>query len=75
LFNSEFVAETAIDFSEWVHKDGASVNDDVVNAYHCIFHRKPTATELQLAGQVVEEHGLPTLARVLFNTNEFLMLP
>ena len=75
LFNSEFIAETAICFSEGVHKDGASVNDDVVNAYHCIFHRKPTATELQLAGQVVEEHGLPTLARVLFNSNEFLMLP
>jgi hypothetical protein len=75
LFNSEFIAKTALQFSDWVHRDGASVNDDVVNAYRYVFQREPNAVELQLAVQVVEEHGLPTLARVLFNSNEFLMLP
>ena len=75
LFNSEFIAETALQFSVWVHKDHASVNDDVLSAYRHIFQREPNVTELQLAVQVVEDHGLPTLARVLFNSNEFLMLP
>ena len=75
LFNSEFIAETALQFSVWVHKDDASVNDDVISAYRHVFQREPSVTELQLAVQVVEDHGLPTLARVLFNSNEFLMLP
>ncbi|MDB4807615.1 DUF1553 domain-containing protein [bacterium] len=75
LFNSEFVADAAVQFSDWVHKDGTTVNDDVVHAYRRIFQREPSATELELAVQVVEEHGLPTLARVLFNSNEFLQLP
>ncbi len=75
LFNSDFIAEIAVQFSLALHNDGASMNDDIIRAYQLIFQREPNAKELQFAGQVVEKHGLPTLARVLFNTNEFLMLP
>ena len=37
--------------------------------------RNPTADELRDAEQVVRAHGLSTLCRVIFNTNEFLFLP
>ena len=75
LFNSDFVAEIAVQFSNSVQSDEASVNENVIQAYRLVFQREPNAMELQAAGQVVEKHGLPTLARVLFNSNEFLMLP
>ena len=75
LFNSDFVAEIAVQFSNSVQSDEASVNENVLQAYRLVFQREPNAMELQAAGQVVEKHGLPTLARVLFNSNEFLMLP
>ncbi|MAI73680.1 MAG: hypothetical protein CMM01_22660, partial [Rhodopirellula sp.] len=66
---------TAIEFSRVIQSEGGSMSDEVVNAYRRMFQREPNATELELARQVVKEHGLPTLARVLFNSNEFLMLP
>ncbi|MEM7557796.1 MAG: DUF1553 domain-containing protein [Planctomycetota bacterium] len=37
--------------------------------------RLPTSAELTSASEVVDTHGLPTLCRVLFNSNEFLYLP
>lgn len=75
LFNSQFIADTAVEFARVIQEDGGSVSDNVVDAYQRIFQREPDSTEHHLAVQVVEEHGLPTLARVLFNSNEFLMLP
>ena len=75
LFNSDFIADTAVEFSRVIQSEGGSMSDEVVNAYRRIFQREPNSTELELARQVVKEHGLPTLARVLFNSNEFLMLP
>ena len=75
LFNSDFIADTAVEFSRVIQRKGGSVRDEVVDSYRRIFQREPDSKELQLATQIVEEHGLPTLARVLFNSNEFLMLP
>ena len=44
-------------------------------AYQLAFGRAPEADELRAAEPVVRDHGLPTLCRVLFNSNEFLFLP
>ena len=44
-------------------------------AFVFAFGRLPSEAELAAASHVVEEHGLPTLCRALFNSNEFLYLP
>ena len=38
-------------------------------------NREPDASELAECSAVVEQYGLPTLCRVVFNSNEFLFVP
>ena len=47
----------------------------IERAWQLALNRKPTAEEITEAAPVVKEHGLATLCRVLFNSNEFLFLP
>ncbi|MEC8555015.1 MAG: DUF1553 domain-containing protein [Planctomycetota bacterium] len=47
----------------------------IQRAFVVAFGRLPSRIELAAALQVVEEHGLTTLCRALFNSNEFLYLP
>jgi hypothetical protein len=54
-------------------RDG--VRGQVVEAYRLALGREPNADELDDAAGVVAEHGLASLCRVLFNSNEFLFLP
>ena len=44
----------------------------VRRTFRICFARDPSASELQDAQRFVARHGLAALARVLFNTNEFL---
>jgi hypothetical protein len=44
-------------------------------AFAMALGRLPDAAERAASCQVVAEHGLATLCRVLFNSNEFLVLP
>jgi hypothetical protein len=41
-------------------------------AYRLSYARRPSPDELAAAQRVVREHGLDVLARVLFNSNEFI---
>lgn len=76
LFNSSFTIDLASDFSEYVTSlSGEKVERQVEQAWKLAFGRMPDVEERQDATQLVREHGLPTLARALFNSNEFLFLP
>ncbi|MBD3675481.1 MAG: DUF1553 domain-containing protein, partial [Planctomycetaceae bacterium] len=73
LLNNSFVLRMADAFAERVQATKADSTDDrVIAMYRLALQRPPTSEELQLATPFVDEHGLPALARILFNTNEFL---
>ncbi len=76
LFNSEFVAERATKLAERIEESvGNDVEVQVITAFELGFGRTPTDTERQASIAAVQQHGLATLGRVLFNSNEFLFLP
>ena len=78
LFNSPFTLEQAESFAARVKAEagaGADLATQVRRACQLAFGREPATGELQDDCAVVKEHGLPTLCRALFNSNEFLFLP
>ena len=76
LFNSQFVIDQAARFAKRVKSTGPkSVEQQIERAFQYAFGRKPTEQERTASIEVVTEHGLSTLCRVLFNSNEFLFIP
>lgn len=73
LLNNSFVLRMADALATRIeHEQLPSSAANVTSAYQWVLQRKPNAKELTLAVPFVEQHGLPSLARILFNTNEFL---
>ncbi|MDF1814063.1 MAG: PSD1 and planctomycete cytochrome C domain-containing protein [Verrucomicrobiales bacterium] len=76
LFNSQFTIDLAADFAKRIQSDvGDSTSAQIQRAWNLALNREPSPDEIEDAESVVREHGLPTLCRVIFNTNEFLFLP
>ncbi len=76
LFNSRFVIDQAAQFAERVQaKCPQSVERQVALAFQFALGREPTEREQADSTEVVAQHGLATLCRVLFNSNEFLFIP
>ncbi len=76
LFNSPFLLERAEKFAERVKGERpTSPIEQMDRAFALVLGRGATKTEQGAAVQTVEVHGLATLCRVLFNSNEFLFLP
>ena len=76
LFNSPFVNDQAAAFAKRVTKDaGEDLGRQVSRAFELAFGRAPKSLESKAAVASVKTHGLATLCRVLFNSNEFLFLP
>jgi len=76
LFNSPFTIERSEAFAKRIRSiapnDAAS---QIQTAYELCLQRKPEASEINEASQVVEQYGLEVLCRSLFNSNEFLFTP
>ena len=76
LFNSRFTLEAAAALAARVTREsGGDPAPQIQRAYQLCLNREPAADELRAAGPVVIGHGLATLCRALFNSNEFLFLP
>jgi hypothetical protein len=76
LFNSRFTLEAAAALAARVTREtGGDPPAQIQRAYQLCLNREPAADELRAAGPVVIAHGLATLCRALFNSNEFLFLP
>ena len=75
LFNSSFVLEKAGAFAERLTGERDELAEQVEQAFRLALGRGSTEPEREAARKTVEEHGLTTLCRVLFNTSEFLFLP
>jgi mono/diheme cytochrome c family protein len=76
LFNSRFTLAQSDAFAARVIKEsGADLATQIRRAYQLALNRSPNIEELRDAEPVVRQHGLATLCRALFNTNEFLFVP
>lgn len=73
LLNNSFVLRMADALEERVLQEAAeSLDAQVIEVYRLTLQRAPFEDEQRLAVLFVRQHGLAALARVLFNTNEFL---
>ncbi len=76
LFNSPFVTEQAQVFASRIESEQPdSVANQVDRAFRLALGRPPHANEKAASLSVAQTHGLATVCRVLFNSNEFLFLP
>ncbi len=72
LFNNEFVLRHCEHFAARLEPMGASPAERIRAAFRIALQREPTATELADFAAVAAQSGLPSVARVLFNSSEFL---
>jgi mono/diheme cytochrome c family protein len=76
LFNSRFTLDESEALAARVKREtGDDITKQIRRTYQLAFSRDPSADELRDAEPAVREHGLATLCRALFNSNEFLFLP
>ncbi len=77
LFNSQFVIDRSVKFAERVKKETGSSDhaDWVTHSFALAFGRQPSEIELKSSIKVIRQHGLDSLCRALFNSNEFLFIP
>ena len=75
LLNNAFVLRMADHLAKRVRQESGEKNLDeqVKRSFQLCLGRLPTEDEQGLAQQLVKQHGLGALARVLFNTSEFLI--
>lgn len=75
LLNNSFVLQMSEYLAERVRKQaGKEVEAQVVLAWQITVNRQPSPEELKLAIPFVQAHGLHSLARALFNINEFVAI-
>ena len=76
LFNSRFTMDESEAFAARVKTEaGGDAAKQIRLAYESALSREPSAAELRDAESVAREHGLATLCRAIFNSNEFLFPP
>ncbi|KAB2663916.1 MAG: DUF1553 domain-containing protein, partial [Verrucomicrobia bacterium] len=76
LFNSRFTLDASEALAAGIRREaGAEVESQIRCAWRRTLGREPSADELRDAGPAVRAHGLATLCRALFNSNEFVFVP
>jgi hypothetical protein len=76
LFNSLFTLAQADAFASRVKMEvGGDIAKQIAHAYQLALSREPTREELDETQPIVRQHGIATLCRALFNSNEFLFVP
>jgi len=85
LFNSSFTFAESEAFAARIEAEAGqesatattsdSVRWQIDRAFELALSRSPVAVEMTAAETVVREHGLATLCRVIFNSNEFVFVP
>ncbi|QDS88007.1 Planctomycete cytochrome C [Rosistilla ulvae] len=76
LFNSVFTIEQSDALASRAETEmGPDVKDQIRFIYRLALAREPEADELETAESLVIQHGLPTLCRAIYNSNEFLFIP
>jgi hypothetical protein len=73
LFNSKFVSHQSALLADRFKE--VSEDERITGVFQAALGREPDEEELSVGRNLVAEHGLAQLCRVIFNTNEFLYLP
>jgi hypothetical protein len=75
LLNNAFVLRMAEGFASRLAREaGQDITGQVDLAYALAYGRKPDAEETKLGVSLVSGHGMGALCRVLFNSNEFVVI-
>lgn len=75
LLNNSFVMQMSRYFAERVEQEaGAGISEQVGRAWQLALCRDPSADELRLSNELVQQHGLSALCRGLFNSSEFVVV-
>jgi hypothetical protein len=74
LWNNPFMLRMAEHLAARAREHSADSDTQVRFAARTVFGRDPSAEELRLFGAHARQHGMANLARLLFNTNEFLFV-
>ncbi|HVX10951.1 MAG TPA: DUF1553 domain-containing protein [Pirellulales bacterium] len=74
LLNSPFVVQQSNSFGARLTRETATVEEGVERAFWLALARPPTPEEAAAAAGLVGEHGWVSLARALFNSNEFIVV-
>jgi len=76
LFNSDFVYQRAQAVAQLIRQSvGENVENQIRATFRVMLGREPHQAEFIAAKNAVKDSDLATLARVLFNSSEFLFLP
>ena len=75
LLNNKFILDKAEDMANRIKSlsDG-NRNKQVEQAFLFAFQRNPNSEEMLLAKRLIQDYGLTTLCRSLFNSNEFVII-
>jgi hypothetical protein len=74
LFNNDFVLHHSDQLASRLGKDHPTLSAQIQDAVFLIFLREPTSGELKDLTAYARQFGIAALARVLFNSNEFLFI-
>ncbi|NIP93757.1 MAG: DUF1553 domain-containing protein, partial [Akkermansiaceae bacterium] len=74
LFNNNFVLHHSLELAARLERQHAELGEQVRHAILLTHLRHPTGSELAELTAYARQHGLAALARVLFNSNEFLFV-
>jgi hypothetical protein len=76
LLNSNFLVQQSALLAQRVSAEAKpDVGSRIDRAFLLTIGRRPSAEETSAGVQLVEQHGLESLCRALYNANEFLFLP
>jgi len=76
LFNSRITLDQSEALAKRVVDEvGDDVSKQIVRTFQHAYQRDPSSTELEEIEPVVQQYGLATLCRAIFNSNEFLFVP
>lgn len=74
LYNNSFVLHHSDQLAAHLSAKSTSLEEQVRRAVQLTCLRDPTNSELRNLTEFAQSHGLASLARVLFNSNEFLFI-
>ncbi|MBI1246687.1 DUF1553 domain-containing protein [bacterium] len=74
LFNSRFMIEQSRELAKQIQQSHPTTEAQVIATFELVLLRPPNSEELPETISFVEQHGLDSLCRVLFNSNEFLFI-
>ena len=75
LLNSRFMQQAAAGLASRVDALSKKQSDQAAHALQLVLHRKPSADEIKVAQQLLNETSLQSLCLTLLNLNEFLYVP